>query len=306
MHTVDRPSSQRTSFGKMMVHRILTSSIVFMLFGIWSMCEAGLPNSSKLSKVTRAGLMIKSAVEHPDETKEFLSIVAVVLVVLGGISLVLMLIKYLFQGLWKLIKEVFLGPWKLIKFISLGLVVHLPRKLWQEKMLIPALWASVFKIPWLLQVKKFRRPDIWVSNIPLGLFIFNLLLWAVDGVLCVLCLHYDRRFLFLLAPMLTLTYYLYVGVYWARIAVIVLLALSCPVCRIVFQLRGYGLIVMALGNLVLIVLPLLPKSNAWFRKQNREVGTKGVSSEAKILRGTSAATEKPRGTYPIGGAGVVE
>ena len=268
-----------------MVHRILTSLIVFMLLGIWSMCEAGPP---KASNVKGAVSMIESVAglafdyyQHPAETKEYFSIVAVVLVVICVISVVIMLIKYVFEGLWKL-----------IKFISLGLVVHLPRKFWKEKLFfpflwrkklfIPALWASIFKIPWLLQVKKFRRPDIWASNIPFGLLIINLILWAVDAALCVLCLHYDCRFLFLLAPMLILTYYLYVGVYWARIATIVLLVLASPACSIIFRFRESGSIAMIFGNLVLIVLTLLPKSNAWFRKQNGEADTTGSGMIATV------------------------
>lgn len=276
-----------------MVHRILTSLIVFMLLGIWSMCEAGPP---KVPNVARVVLKEKQdtvkfhdlaelaidCYQRPAETKAFLSIVVVVLVVLGVISVVIMLIKYLLEGLGKLIMYVFLVPWKLIKFISLGLVVHWPRKLWKEKLFIPALWASIFKIPWLLQVKKFRRPDIWAANIPLALLVFNLMLWAADGALCVLSLHYDRRYLFLLASMLILTYYMYVGVNWARIAIIVLLVLSCPVCRIIFQLRDFDLIVMAFVILALIVLMLLPESNAWFREQNGEAETTGSGMIATV------------------------
>ena len=129
MQTIDRPSSPGISSVKMMVYRILTSSLVFMLSGISLICEARPPKLSKLCKVGSDVIEVgKYVSEHPDQTKNVLSIVAVVLAVLLGIGAVIMLIKYVCLGIWKLIKYVFLAPLKLIKFILLGSVVHSPRK----------------------------------------------------------------------------------------------------------------------------------------------------------------------------------
>lgn len=288
MHTIDRPSSLGPSFGKMMVHRILKPLLVFMLLGISPICEAG-PTKVNWGEINRGltGLYrwFIFAKKHPEAIKKIL----IGFVGLLALIAVVMLIKVVSLWLWKLIKSMFLG-----------LVVYLPRKLWNEKLFIPLLWrkklyipelwASRFKLPWLLQVKKFRRPDIWAANIPLALLVFNLILWAADGALCVFSLHYDHRFLFLLAPMLILTYYMYVGVNWARIAIIVLLVLSCPVCRIISQLRVFDLIVMAFVILALIVLMLLPESNAWFREQNGEAETTGsgmIATENHTVDDTS-------------------
>ena len=254
-----------------MCHRILKPLLVFMLFGISSICEAG-PSNVNLGDVSRRVTIVTKwgeiARDNPDQTKEILIVIAIGFVVLLVLSAVVMLIKVISLWLWKLIKSMFLG-----------LVVHLPRKLWSEKLFIPllwrkklyipALWASRSKVPWLLQVKKFRRPDIWVSNIPWGLLIINLILWVFDVFLCVCCLCHDPCFLFLLVPMLILTYYLYVGVYWVRIVIIALLVLACPVCGICFGEDGFG--VTAYVSVVLIVLLFLPKSNAWFRNQNGNV-----------------------------------
>ena len=265
MQAVDKANSSGAQLGGVgMIHRVLMFSLAFMLLGISSICEAG---PSKFNFAT-AARTITLALKYPDETKSILSYVAVAFAVLVGVSVVITLLMF-----------VFLGLWKLIKLISLGLVVHLPRKLWKERMFvpflwrkklfIPALWASIFKIPWLLQVKKFRRPDIWASHIPKGLFIINLIFFACDVSLCVFCLYSDVCFLFLLVPSLILTYYMYVGVYWVRIVIIVLLLLACLGCGMCFGPVWAG--VMAFVSIVMIVLLLLPKSNAWFRMQNSEV-----------------------------------
>ena len=252
----------------MMIHRILKLLLVFVFFGMSLVCEAGPPkfNAGAVGRTMRTiGMALNTASKYPEETKSILFYVAVAFAVLVGVSVVIMLLKYVFFGLLfgvgvviTLLMYVFLGLWEQIKLISLRLVVHLPRK-----------WASRFKIPWLLQVKKFRRPDIWASNIPCGLLIINQILWACDASLCVFCLYSDVCFLFLLVPSLILTYYMYVGVYWVRIVIIVLLLLACIGCGMCFGPVWAG--VMALVSIVMIVLLLLPQSNAWFRKQNSEV-----------------------------------
>lgn len=229
-------------------------------------------------------------VVKPAGTEGSISVVAVVLVVLIAISVVIMLIKHvepvakppvarapslLQQGRDGLATPCIPGsatpsvskkPSKLIKFISLGLA-YLPRKLWKEKLFIPALWASIFKIPWLLQVKKFRRPDIWWSNIPRGLFFINIILWLFDVSLCVLCLCGNLRVLVFLVPALILTHYLYVGVYWARITIVAILVLWC----IISIPKGGEFVFSCCASVGLIILLFLPKSNAWFRSQNGDV-----------------------------------
>ena len=270
----------------MMIHRILTSLLVFMLFGISATCEAG-PSKDllNLSRNVYAGYKLGTS----DNAGDILGFIAIAFCSLIALYAVLMLIKVISLRLWKL-----------IKFVFLGLVVRLPRKLWKEKLFIPllwrkklyvpALWASIFKLSWLLQVKKFRRPDIWVSTIPWGLVVINIILWTCDIFLCVFCLCCDLRFLFLLVPALILTYYLYVGVYWVRIVIIVLLVLACLVCFIYFGEKGFLMAYVAIG---LILLLFLPKSNAWFRKQNGNVvGTKNAKKIAITNRPEVATSER--------------
>lgn len=265
----------------MMIHRILKLLLVFVFFGMSLVCEAG--PSGGGGAVSRGMIFGYKFTTDPDFRSFILGLLAVMLV-LG-------LVVFALQCLWKLIKFTFRGLWNLIKFIFLGLTVRLPIKLWKEKLFIPllwrkklfipALWASIFKLPWLLQVKKFRRPDIWASNIPWGLLIINLILWACDAFLCAFSLCYDLRFLFLLVPSLILTYYLYVGAYWVRIAIVVLLVLACIVCGIYFGADGFwAMIWISLGLLVLL---WLPKSNAWFRNQNGDVdGRKAPKDTEKM------------------------
>ena len=240
-----------------MIHRIIMLLLVFDFLVMSLVCEAG--PSGGWGGASRRVYMAYKYAENPDALS-FVLWGVVMLLVLGVVAITL-------QGLCKLIQFTFRGLWKLIQFTVLGLVVYLPCALWEEKLFIPLLWRNklyIPKLPWLLQVKKFRRPDIWASNIPWGLFIINLLLWACDVFLGMFCL-YDRRFLYLLVPTLILTYYLYVGVYWSRIVIIVLLVLACPACVMYFGEEG---LLIAYACIGLIVLLWLPKSNAWFRKQN--------------------------------------
>ena len=241
-------------------------------------------------------------VVKPAGTEGSLSVVVVVLVVLIAISVVIMLIKHvepaakpavagapspLQQGRDGLATSGIPGsatpsvskkPSKSIKFISLGLA-YLPKKLWKEKLFIPALRGSIFKIPWLLQVKKFRRPDIWWSKIPRGLFFINIILWLFDALLCVRCLCDNLWWLLVLVPALILTHYLYVGVYWARITIVAILVLLC----IFSILIGVEFVIYFsfCASVVLIILLFLPKSNAWFRSQNGDV-IGGIDTEKAV------------------------
>lgn len=245
-----------------MIHRILKLLLFFVCFGMSLACEAG---PSEGWRAASRGAYMGYKMANSDNAGGILGFIAIAFGSLLVLGLVLMLIK-----------SVFLALWKLIKFIFLGFTVRLPMKLWEEKLFIPllwrnklfipSLWASIFKLPWLLQVKKFRRPDIWASNIPLGLLIINLILWACDVFLCTFSLCYDHHFLLLLVPMLILTYYLYVGVYWVRIIIIVPMFLACIACDKYFgEEVSLAMMWVCLG---LLVLMWLPKSNAWFRQQN--------------------------------------
>ena len=240
-----------------MSHRILKPLLVLMFFGISSACEAG-PAKFNWGEFSRglAGLLklLKVATEHPEETK---------MILIGiGVLLALMLVAQLIKVSMAVERET-IHP------------VVVEKKTVQSNVM-----ASRSKLPRLLQVEKFRRPDIWVSNIPWGLLIINLILWVCDMCLCVCCLCYGLYFLFLLVPMLILTYYLYVGVYWIRIVIIasLFLVLSYSVCSIClcfgedgFGEDGFGFVVMAFVSVGLIVPLVLPESNAWFRNQNGNV-----------------------------------